>query len=101
MLESALQYSLMITAIYFSCFDGNIFSPVREMLATGLDKIFGKVASKYIQKPLWDCLPCMASVWTIFLSFSLDFQMILLVCGFNILIDQFVKHPDNERIADS
>lgn len=86
MIQHAIILSLQILAIHLAFSDGNIFSPVRGMGGNLLDKVFGKITSITIQKPLWDCYVCMASVWTITLSRSFDIFLILLVCGINYII---------------
>src|ERR1044071_2182900 len=100
MIEKAIILGLAITGIHVACWPGNIFSVVREKLATQFDDWFGKKASRYVQKPLWDCLPCMASFWTIYLTLKIDLILILAVSGLLVLIDQNIRHPDNERPAD-
>lgn len=101
MLKASMLISLQITAIYVAMWDGNILGWLRAFIATGLDQLLSVRISRYIQKPIWDCLPCMASVWTILLACRIDLLLILTVCGINVIIDQFIKHPDNERPVDS
>ena len=57
---------------------------------------------QWIVKPLYDCLPCMASFWTIVLLQGIHIKSMLIVCGMNAIIAgvlQFfnsVKLPENE-----
>jgi hypothetical protein len=87
----------MITGIWTLFQEGNILSPVRVWIANKFDKWFGRTSSKYIQKPLWDCLPCMASVWGILLSWSFDIRLLLALCGLNAIIAIFIDPEDDER----
>lgn len=110
MITQAIILSLSITAIYVVFERTMLLGWLRAPLATAIDEsciyvfqlilpkdqyynsiLKGKVASRYIQKPLWDCLPCMASVWTIILTLSFDVQLIFVVCGINILIDKYIN----------
>ena len=98
MIGQIAVFSLIITGIYTSFQEGNIFSFIRVFYANIFDKAFGRKASRYIQKPLWDCLPCMGSIWTILLSWivtenvtwRIDVLLILAVCGLNLIIDRII-----------
>lgn len=92
MIITALILSLQITAVYIVFRQGMLLGWFRIMMANVLDKRFGMLRSRYIQKPLWDCLPCMASVWTIILMWKIDVRMILLVCGMNVIINKFLDY---------
>lgn len=94
MLQTIVVYSLIITGIYVAFQQGNVLGWLRIAVANGLDKAIGKKWSRYIQKPLWDCLPCMASVWTVVLDVATGvspWQLLLLlilgVCGLNALLE--------------
>lgn len=84
--------SIQIIAVHIAFSDGNIFSFIRIAGANVLDKIFGKTASVIAQKPLWECYVCMASVWTILLTWSFDIELILLVCGINYLVQKTIMN---------
>jgi hypothetical protein len=86
MLERAIIISLQITAIYVLFQQGSLFGGMRIWIANLLDKHFDKIKSIYIQKPLWDCLCCMSSFWTIVLTWSFDIRLLLCVCGVNCII---------------
>jgi hypothetical protein len=100
----------MITGIWISFQEGNIFSFIRVLIANFLDKWNPKL-SKYIQKPLWDCMPCMGSFWTIVLSWSFNIPLILAVVGALVVIcnvihsEEKIEHYDplgpqiNERFS--
>lgn len=82
----------MITGIHVAFQTGNVLSFVRIAVANALDKAVGKKWSRYIQKPLWDCLPCMASVWVLVLSQHVDLGVTLAVCGLNAVIERLITH---------
>jgi hypothetical protein len=104
-LEQACILSMKITGIYMACREGMIFGNLKARLATFFDWIFGLKMSKIVQKPLWDCLICMSSFWTIIMYarvtdysgfYSIDLidlvEMILVVCGINAIIDKLIEH---------
>ena len=91
MIARIIILSLQIAAIYIVFSEGNILSPVRAWIATTLDRAVGKKWSKYIQKPLWDCLPCMSGLWTIILTWGFDLFLILAVCGLNAIIKSWIE----------
>jgi hypothetical protein len=97
-LTNIIILSLSITAIHVAFAEGNVLSPVRVAIANILDKISLK-ASRYIQKPLWDCLPCMASVWTIVLTLTIQPFLILAVCGLNVIVEKFIEDDDTGGIV--
>lgn len=83
--------------------DGMLLGWFRIGTANLFDWIFGPKKSRYIQKPIWDCLPCMASVWTILLTLEIDIGLILLVCGINSIINKFFEYAEDsgrERMED-
>ena len=90
MLVEVLLISLMITGIYKAFEEGNFLSPVRVWVANMLDNALGKKWSKYVQKPLWSCIPCMVSVWGILFSWSFNVPMLLAICGVNVIIERVI-----------
>jgi hypothetical protein len=86
MLEKAITISLQITAIFVLFQQGSLFGFVRIKGAQLLAKYFDNVKSIYIQKPIWECLCCMSSFWTIVLTWSFDIRLLLCVCGCNCII---------------
>lgn len=92
MIINAIILSLQITAIYIVFQQGMLLGWMRIAMANMFDTTFGKKRSRYIQKPLFDCLPCMASVWTTILTQEIDLGMILLVCGLNLIIEKFLDY---------
>jgi len=89
---TAIILSLQITAIYIVFQQGMVLGWFRIMVANMMDWLLGNIKSRYIQKPLWDCLPCMASVWTVILMWKIDVGMILIVCGINVIINKFLDY---------
>lgn len=82
-----LRTSLEITAIHILCLPGNAGDGVRQW------KI-----KEYLRKPLFDCLPCMASIWGLifFLCFfhfdaMLLIHFCLIVCGINTIISTLIR----------
>jgi hypothetical protein len=92
-----LIISMMITGLNHCFLEGNILSPMRIWCANHFDRLLGKKWSRYIQKPLWDCLPCMASIWTIVFSCSLNLLLILAVCGVMVVIEKWLDRYNGEE----
>lgn len=90
MLSQILICSLICTGLYICFQQGNILGFVRIAVANFLDRNLDRKWSKYIQKPLWDCIACMASVWTILFTWSVDIGLILAVCGLNAIIERIL-----------
>lgn len=91
--NSLLVASLICTGIYALFLEGNLLSPVRVRVANFLDKRVGPRASKIIQKPLYGCLPCMASVWGMILV-GFNIPVILALCGMNLIVERLIDAPD-------
>lgn len=107
MIIDALILSLQITAIYILFQEGMLLGWLRLWAEGYIDDacVFfckklkfqkplptGWKYSKYIQKPVWGCVICMASIWTIILTGSINIPEIFLVCGINVLIDKFLNY---------
>lgn len=100
LLIEAIKLSWIITALYVSFQKGMFLGKLRAKIATFLDRKLiarlgnqqGRKWSTYIQKPFWDCLPCMSSVWGLLLSWSLDIELILVICGINAIIDKILDY---------
>lgn len=90
MIDQAIILSLEITAIYVVFQQGMILGWFRIIVANLFDRAFGLQWSRYIQKPLWDCLACMSLLWTVLLTQGFDLKLILVVCGINTIIDKFL-----------
>lgn len=104
MILIALKISLIITAIYSVTREGMIAHPIRTRIKTFLDKKIGQQVSEIITKPLFECLVCMSSFWTLVLMwFWIDVSiyssvyvllLILTVSGINSIINHFIKHEE-------
>jgi len=107
MLQHAIILSLQITAIYVVLQQGMLLGWLRIGIENKLDDVCiffskklkksqplssGKQTSKFFQKPVWGCLTCMGSLWTIILTWSFNLPLILVVCGINALIDKFLDY---------
>jgi hypothetical protein len=99
MIETAIILSLQIFAIRILFLEGMIFGWIRIIVANLLDWLCGLKWSQYIQKPIWSCFPCMASIWTILLSWSFDLRMILMVCSINFIIDLIIPPYDEKFLT--
>ncbi len=92
MIAAAIIISLQITAIYLLFQQGMLLGWFRIRVANGFDKIFGNKWSRIIQKPLWDCLTCMAGIWTVVLTQKINIPLILMVCALNAIIDKILSY---------
>ncbi len=90
MIEKAITISLQIAAIYILFQQEMLLGKIRIFCANFLDRKFSLSLSRQVQKPLWDCFTCMASVWTIILTRSFDLKLILLVCGINWVLGTII-----------
>lgn len=79
MLPIALEISLVCTGIHVCFWEGMIFG------------MFANKMEHWIFKPIVTCLSCMASVWTILLTQSIDIKLILVVCGINTIIASLIQ----------
>jgi hypothetical protein len=93
-MTSVILMSLIITGIHIAFAEGNALSFVRVWIANRMDAAIGSKWSKYIQKPLWDCLPCMSSVWTIVITRRFDLLLICAVCGLNVIIARVIEQDE-------
>ncbi len=97
MIQEALAISLQIVALHVACWHGNLLAGVKSRIGNFLAKRCGRREAILIQKPLYDCLPCMASVWTCLLSWSFDVKLILVVAGLNVIVERIIGNED-ERL---
>jgi hypothetical protein len=93
MLTLALTISLFTIGIHAATWDGMILEPIRIWLDSKLSNKYGK----YVKKPLYECLICMSSVWTIIYSLlnygcinTSTFILIIVVAGINTLLMHFI-----------
>ncbi|MEX6689211.1 hypothetical protein QTN47_17005 [Danxiaibacter flavus] len=105
-MKELLLYSLIIvlknTTAYMLFKQGMLLGRIRIASANFLDKIFDWKTSRVVQKPLWDCLICMSSIWTVFWM-ALDgktnvfayLNTMLIVGGFAAIITSLIEeHVD-------
>jgi hypothetical protein len=80
-----------------------VFGRLRAAIHTAMDKVFGVVWSEWMAKPLFACLPCMASFWTLALAPIFDVGIadipitMLTVCGINTIFSALLKHMKYEE----
>ncbi len=98
MLLQSLQYSLIIIAIYMCYQQDMILYYPRLVLEVLVDFTYNTPLYDYLRKPLYDCVVCMSSVYTILLWFVKDHQplsmdlvwTIFMVAGLNTLAGPFI-----------
>jgi len=83
--------SLVCLGVHVLTRDGMLFAPIAEYIRS--------IVGEYSAKPLFDCPPCMASVWGLlgwfYLMPSLAIVPYLLVlCGVNALISKLYYYGD-------
>lgn len=99
MLQLVIIISLAITGIHIAFQDGNVLMLPRIWIANVLDRSLGKKWSRIVQKPMWDCMPCMASVWgfPFAVYFIGDWRVlpaVLAVSGLNTVIERTIYVSD-------
>lgn len=104
LLLRAAVLSLTVTAIYVLFREGMFLGRLKKLGNALIEhlvcSVMGSAAktyvdrkrwATYIQKPVWGCLSCMASLWTILLTWSFDIKLILVVCGLNAIIGNILS----------
>jgi len=98
LLTFCLLTSLKILAIHVICRKGYIFFALRNAVALWL----WKLKATWLEKPLYDCMTCMASFWGLFFwaiggrEFH-PVSVILIVCGINIILERIAPEtPETE-----
>lgn len=101
-----IEISLICTGIHVSFMEGMIFSKIRLDLILDIFRHTYNDYSKIdkiveiITKPLYDCLPCMASVWTILIMREIDIKSIVIVCGMNAIIASVLQFFANSKLPE-
>lgn len=105
----ALTISLCCVAIHVSTWQGMILHSVSISVEKVLAKTFNKVLwlsvpkatelSLYLLKPVFRCMICMSSIWTVLFWLFWDFNLVLImlcVCGINTLFTALISNilPD-------
>ena len=87
------KISLICTGVFVSFLEGNILFQFGN-------KIQDKINNHFILKPLFTCLPCMASVWSIIITMTINIPLILCVCGLNAIIDSIISFIQNQQLNE-
>jgi hypothetical protein len=93
MIAKVILISLFCTGLHIAFSQGNALSFIRVWVANKLDHLLGKKWSLYVQKPIWGCLPCMASVYGLLLG-GFNLLIICAVCGLNVIIDRKIVRDE-------
>lgn len=89
--------SLACLGIHCLTSEGMVLNKPAEWIHNKLDGVFD--FSDFICKPLFDCMPCMASIWGIigWFYFQPDIHLIpylLILCGVNTLVSKVYYYGD-------
>jgi hypothetical protein len=97
MLLQAIQISLIILAIHALYWEGMLLYRFRY-----------DASPSWVRKPLYECLICMSSVWTIVCCLYMNFwghinhfadlsiiPLMLMVCGINVILDSVIYYLRN------
>ena len=99
----ALKISLITIALY-KCFQEQmIFYKIGLFIENSFNKLFGSGLSEWLRKPLYMCVLCMSSFWTLALSPYFIYiknqliwadvpETIFIVCGINTFFYYFMKN---------
>jgi len=79
LLEDVIIISLICAGIHVCFWEGMILGKLGEKM------------QHWIFKPVAMCLPCMASVWSILLTMTIDVKLMLAVCGMNTIIAALIQ----------
>lgn len=91
-----IEISLICVGIHVCFLEGMIFERLR------IDRYLeGIVNFQWIIKPLYDCLPCMASFWTCIILWKIDIKAMLIVCGMNAIIASVLQFFDNTKLPEN
>lgn len=104
MIERIILISLICTGIHVCTWDGMIFQRFPKLYNDLVMKMrtyppVGKILV-FLRNPLYGCLRCMASIWTIAVwlcaGWNIDLSLvgaIIAVCGINTIVSSFIKKP--------
>lgn len=88
-----IEISLICTGIHVCFMEGMVFEKLRI-------ERYLKV-SDWLLKPLYGCLPCMASFWSIVLLWRVDIKAMLIICGINAIIASMLQFFDNTKLPEN
>lgn len=89
--------SIICLGIHTTTREGMVFEPIANAMRCFANGIMDE--SQYLCKPLFDCMPCMASIWGVagYFYFEPDINIIVYVlalCGVNALISKIYYYGD-------
>lgn len=108
-IELVFIISLVCTGIYACTWEGMIFYPLVKLYDKAINKLMHIGHNKkcflvpgivllFLRKPLFGCMICMSSVWTLMIWLVLGFKInwmlpvvMLAVCGINTCIVSIIK----------
>ena len=88
-----IEISFICAGIHVCFLEGMIFEKLR------IERYIN--VQEFIVKPLYDCLPCMASFWTCLLLWKIDIKAMLIVCGMNAIIASLLQFFDNTKLPEN
>ena len=86
-----IEISLICTGIHVCFMEGMILYKLR----------IDRYLPEWVVKPLYDCLPCMASFWSIVLLWRVDIKAMLIICGINAIISSILQFFDNSKLPEN
>lgn len=86
-----IEISLICTGIHICFMEGMILYKLR----------IDRYLPEWAVKPLYDCLPCMASFWSIVLLWRVDIKAMLIICGINAIIASILQFFDNSKLPEN
>ena len=120
-----IEISLICAGIHVCFLEGMIFGGIAKVIIDSIIKIciiqfvwtiwiilllfrlsvdlrkFHNNTFEWITKPLYDCLPCMASFWTCIILWKIDIKSMLIVCGMNAIIASLLQFFDNTKLPEN
>lgn len=107
-----IEISLICTGVHVCFMEGMILYFLRKNIEVLLFLFVAAITPfKWINKasdimewtikPLYDCLPCMASVWTCLILWQIDIKAILIVCGINAIIASILQFFESSKLPES
>ena len=107
-----IEISFICAGIHVCFMEGMIFDYLRlDIMLMDLYEKYPKWSAEkwlkianalnWIQKPLYDCLPCMASFWTCIILWKIDIKSMLIVCGMNAIIASLLQFFDNTKLPEN
>jgi len=89
-----IEISLICVGIHVCFLDGMVFECLR------IEKYLHSKLQWFV-KPLYDCLPCMASVWTCIILWKIDIKAMLIVCGINAILAGVLQFFDSTKLNEN